>query len=62
MAAYPFGKTTTGQLRRLLKDRRERNRILTEPPDCPDSDPPAYPAIRIQPTPPKPSEILTESL
>jgi hypothetical protein len=37
MAAYPFRKMTTGQLRRLLKDDRERNRHLTEAPDCPDT-------------------------
>ena len=61
MAAYPFRKMTTRQLRKLLKDDRERNRHLTEPPDRPDTDPPAYPAIRIQPIPPQPTEISTES-
>jgi hypothetical protein len=43
-------KDDNRQLRKLLKDDRERNRHLTEAPDCPDTDPPAYPAIRIQPT------------
>ena len=61
MAAYPFRKMTTRQLRKLLKDDRERNRILTEPPDRPDTDPPAYPAIRIQPTHSAPTKISTES-
>ena len=51
MAAYPFRKMTTRQLRRLLKDDRERNRYLTEAPDCPDTDQPAFPPIRIQPDP-----------
>ena len=49
MAAYPFRKMTTRQLRKLLKDDRERNRILTEPPEQSDSNPPAIQSIRIQP-------------
>jgi hypothetical protein len=61
MAAYPFRKMTTRQLRRLLQDDRERNQHWKESPDCPDNDPPAYPAIRIQPIPPRQSEISTES-
>jgi len=61
MAAYPFRKMTTQQLRRLLQDDRERNRALTEAPDAPVSDPPVYPGIRIQPIPPRSSEISTES-
>jgi len=59
--AHPFRKTTTRQLRKLLRDERERNRILTEPPDYPESDPPAYPAVRIRPIPSRQSEISTES-
>jgi hypothetical protein len=46
---------------KLLKDDRERNRHLTEAPDHPDTDPPAYPALRIQPIPPQQIEISTES-
>ena len=46
MAAYPFRKMTTRQLRKLLKDDRERNRILTEPPDRSASNPPAYSIIK----------------
>jgi hypothetical protein len=59
--AYPFRKMTTRQLRKMLKDDRERNRDLTEAPDYPDTDPPGYPSIRIQPIPSKTSEISTES-
>jgi hypothetical protein len=61
MAAYPFRKMTTRQLRRLLKDDRERNRILTEPPDRPFPDQPAFPSIRIQPNISEPIKIPTES-
>ena len=61
MAAYPFRKMTTIQLRKLLKDDREKDRHLTEAPDCPDNNPPIYPALRIQPSPLLPTEISTES-
>ncbi len=61
MAAYPFRKMTTRQLRKLLRDERERNRHLTEAPDHPDTDPPSYQALKIQPIPPQTSEISTES-
>jgi len=61
MAAYPFRKMTTRQLRKLLRDERERNRLLKESSDGPVNDPPAYPEIRIQPIPPRQSEISTES-
>jgi len=59
--AYPFRKMTTRQLRKLLKDDRERNRILIEPPDHPDTDQSTYHSIRIQPIPPQATEISTES-
>ena len=61
MGAYPFRKMTTGQLRKHLRDDRERDRHMTEASDYPDTDPPLYPAVRIQPIPPQPSEISTES-
>ena len=61
MAAYPFRKMTTTQLRKLLQDERERSRHLKESPDCPETDPPLYPVIRIQPIPPQQTEISTES-
>lgn len=61
MAAYPFRKMTTSQLRKLLQDDRERNRPLIEAPDRPDIDPATYPALRIQPSQPQPTEISAES-
>jgi len=61
MAAYPFRKMTTRKLRKLLQDDRDRNRHLTEAPDHADIDPAAYPAIRIQPSQPQPTEISAES-
>jgi len=61
MAAYPFRKMTTSQLRKLLQDDRERNRLLIEAPDHSDIDPAAYPALRIQPSQPQPTEISAES-
>jgi hypothetical protein len=62
MAAYPFRKMTTTQLRKLLQDERERNRHLTEAPDCLDTDPPVYHSIRIQPERSDHFKISTESL
>ena len=50
MAAYPFRKMTTRQLRKLLKDDRERNRRLTKQPEQSDSNPPVVLPIRIQPS------------
>ena len=61
MAAYPFRKMTTRQLRKLLKDDRERDPHLTEPPDCTDNDLPAYQSIRIQPSNSQHIKIQTES-
>ena len=49
--AHPFRKMTTRQLRRLLKDDRERNRILTEPPDRSDTRPTRYPINKNQTDP-----------
>jgi len=61
MGAFPFRKMTTGMLRKRLKDDREKYWHLTEAPDCQDEDPPGYPAIRINPVQPQPTEISTES-
>jgi len=61
MAAYPFRKMTTQQLRKLLKDDREQNRYLTEPPEHSTANPPAIQSIRIEPIPSRPTEISTES-
>ena len=61
MAAYPFRKMTTAQLRKLLQDDRERNQVLAEMPDRPDIDPRECPAVRIRPIPPRQSEFSTES-
>ena len=61
MAAYPFRKMTTSQLRKLLQDEREQDWHLTEALDCLDIDPPAYPSIRIQPNLSEPAKISTES-
>lgn len=46
--AHPFRKMTTEQLRRMLKDDRERNRILTEPPEQSDTNPPVVLPLKIQ--------------
>ena len=61
MAAYPFRKMTARQLRKILKDDRERNRDLTEVSECSDTDQQAFPPLRIQPSPPQHFEIPTES-
>jgi hypothetical protein len=61
MAAYPFRKMTTQQLRRILKDDQERNRHLIDETDRPDNDPPVALTLRIQPISPQTSEIPTES-
>jgi hypothetical protein len=61
MAAYPFRKMTTNQLTKLLRDEPERDLQLSETPDRPDIDQPAYPAIRIRTIPSRQSEISTES-
>ena len=59
--AHPFRKMTTRQLRRLLKDERERNRILTEPPDRSAPDPPVVLPIRIKLSQSKPLKISSNS-
>jgi hypothetical protein len=61
MAAYPFCKTTTRQLRKLLRDERERNRLLKESSNGLVKDPHAIQSFRINPIPPQPAEIPTES-
>ena len=59
--AHPFRKMTTQQLRRLLKDDRERNRILTEPPEHSDSKPPVVLPLRIKLSQSKPLKISSNS-
>ena len=61
MAAYPFRKMTTQQLRKLLQDEREQNRLLKESPDGLVKDPPAIQAFRINPISRQPAKIPTDS-
>jgi hypothetical protein len=61
MAAYPFRKMTTRQLRKLLRDERERNRLLKESPDGPINDPRSMQLFGTNPTQLSSVENSTES-
>jgi hypothetical protein len=59
--AHPFRKMTTEQLRRLLNDDRERNRILTEQPEQSDSNPSVVMPLKIQSTHPDHTKNISDS-
>jgi hypothetical protein len=61
MAAYPFRKMTTGKLRSLLRDERDRDRHLSESPACPQTDSPIYQSISIQKKHSNPAKISTDA-
>lgn len=61
MAAYPFCKMTTKELRRLLKDDRERDQCLKESFDDPVTDSQSIQLFRTNPTKQLPTKISTES-
>jgi len=58
--SHPFRKMTTRQLRKLLQDDRERNRLLAESSEPSASDPPVVQPIRIHPHQSQRSKISSD--